>query len=242
VAALAVRTAWRRVWVRRAAGLTLVFGVALVAIHLVDVGPGAVPAAQWRGHIRLGLQGQGGGLLGGAAASLLTDAFGVAGTLVLLAAALLVAAILLFDVSLAELAGAVARGTWRLASGAAWRVWQAAHMGAAEAVTGARRAWERRQLRGLRERDARRWDEPTAGRPVVEGESFARPFTRRNRASSAASEEDTATLMPEGGTPRAAEVAGAGADWRGGDRAARHPLPAALDASGAASDGNGNGE
>src|SRR5690606_12061236 len=85
-------------------------------------------------------------------------------------------------------------------------------------------------------------DEPTAGRPVVEGESFARPFTRRNRASSAASEEDTATLMPEGGAPRAAEAAGAGADWRGGGGGARHPLPAALDAADAASDGNGSGE
>src|SRR5690606_41647836 len=64
-------------------------GVVLVAVHLVDVWPDVSPATQWRGHIRLGLQGRGGGLLGGAAAALMTDAFGLAGTLVLLAAALL---------------------------------------------------------------------------------------------------------------------------------------------------------
>src|SRR5690606_8670699 len=190
VAALAARAAWRPVWVRRAASLTLVLGVVLVAVHLVDVWPDVSPATQWRGHIRLGLQGRGGGLLGGAAAALMTDAFGLAGTLVRLAAALLVAAILLIDVSLAELAGAVARGLWRLASGAAGRMWQAARIGAAEAVTGARRAWERRQLRGMREREARRWDEPAAAGAGVEGESFARPFTRRSRAASPAPDQD----------------------------------------------------
>src|SRR5690606_3384898 len=147
---LAFRGRWQPAWGRRIAGLALAFAVILVALHLIDLWPHVPPAQDWRGQIRLGLQGRGGGILGGVAAGALTVAFGPAGTAALLAAALLSAAVLLFDVSFSRLVPATATGVWRLGTGAVRWTWRGVRYGAEEAAVGARRAWERRRLRNWR--------------------------------------------------------------------------------------------
>src|SRR5690606_41337956 len=107
----------------------------------------------------------------------------------------------------------------------------------AGAGPGGGRAWERRQLRGMGEREARRWDEPAAAGAGVEGESFARPFTRRSRAASPAPDRGAPALVTEGGTSRRGETPGSqevgspwGEEWGAGGR----PLSAAAAANGAA--------
>lgn len=185
VSYVAIRARRQPGWWRRVAGIAILFVTLVAALHLFEH-RGLPPADwQWRSQWRMGLLGEGGGLLGATIATGLMVAFGLPGTGVIVGAAVLVALTLTFDISWARLAAAVARKFLGLLGGMFRWLWQTVRLAAADAAHSVRRSWERRQVREMR---AGRFDgdDPelapdSEAAAVVPGESFAPPFSPRRR-------------------------------------------------------------